>query len=378
MRHNVFMNSSLIRMRNFILSIAVISVFTHSLSFAQKASSSTSQKAYTAPSLSSDESWSMILIPDPQTYGKFSRNQPVFELMTAWVSENINPLNIKMVLCTGDLVEQNEYINPNGVSGNQPSKSQWESVSRAFGRLDGRIPYVTALGNHDYGYKSVENRKSNFNNYFPVDKNFKNQEILREVGLNAEGIPTLENAAFEFTSPHGKKILILSLEFAPRDTTVSWAKQVVNQEKYRDHTVILLTHSYMNSKNEHIVKEGYPIENGNYGAALFEKLVKPSKNIRMVFAGHIGAPNKPKEHVAFRTDMNAAGKKVQQMVFNAQALGGGWMGNGGDGWLRILEFLPDGKTVKVKTFSPLFAISPTTQQYAWRTEPYDEFSFELE
>jgi hypothetical protein len=196
--------------------------------------------------------------------------------------------------------------------------------------------------------------------------------------MNAEGIPTLENAAFEFTSPHGRKIVVLSLEFAPRDNIVSWAKGVISQEKYKDHTVIVLTHSYMNSKNEHIVKENYPIENGNYGKALFEKLVKPSENIQMVFAGHIGAPDNQEAHIAFRVDTNASGKKVQQMVFNAQALGGGWMGNGGDGWLRILEFLPDNKTVKVKTFSPLFAISPTTQQYAWRTEPYDEFSFELD
>lgn len=65
------------------------------------------------------------------------------------------------------------------------------------------------------------------------------------------------------------------------------------------------------------------------------------------------------------------------MTFNAQALGGGWYGNGGDGWLRILEFLPDDKTVKVRTFSPFFAISPKTQHLAWRTESYDQFSFEL-
>ena len=101
-------------------------------------------------------------------------------------------------------------------------------------------------------------------------------------------------------------------------------------------------------------------------------------NIEMVISGHIGVPNDPKGHLAFLVGENAAGKKVNQMVFNAQALGGGWHGNGGDGWLRILEFLPDGKTVKVKTFSPLFAISPTTQKYAWRTEPYDEFTFVFE
>lgn len=45
---------------------------------------------------------------------------------------------------------------------------------------------------------------------------------------------------------------------------------------------------------------------------------------------------------------------------------------GGDGWLRIMEFMPDGKTIKIKTFSPFFAISPTTEKYAWRTEEFDQ------
>lgn len=336
------------------------------------------QREYEPPQLSSHDSWSMIIIPDPQTYVKFGRNQPLFELMTAWIDENIDHLNIRMVLCVGDLVEHNEMINPDGEFGNQPSKLQWESVSRSFNRLDGKVPYITALGNHDYGYKSIENRKSNFNQYFPVDKNFQNRKILRDVALNAEGIPTLENASFEITSPHGRKMLFLSLEFAPRDTIVSWANTIVNSEKYKDHTVVLLTHSYLNANNEHIVKENYPIEDFNYGKAVFDKLVKPSSNIQMVFSGHIGSPDDAKAHVGFRTDSNAAGKKIQQMVFNAQALGGGWMGNGGDGWLRILEFMPDNKTIQVKTFSPFFAISPTTQQFAWRRAAYDEFSFEID
>lgn len=336
------------------------------------------QENYDPPQLSAPDSWTMIILPDPQTYMKFGRNQPIFELMTAWVSENIDTLNIKMVLCTGDLVEQNEMINPDGIVANQSSKLQWESVSHAFSRLDGIVPYITTTGNHDYGYKNVENRKSNFNRYFHVEKNRENRKLLREVALNAEGIPTLENAVFEFTSPHGREMLFIPLEFAPRDTVLDWAKDVINSKKYKDHSVVLLTHSYLNAKNEHIVKENYPIENGNYGKAIFEKLVKPSDNVRMVFSGHIGAPDDNKSHVGFRTDRNASGKKVQQMVFNAQALGGGWMGNGGDGWLRILEFMPDNRTVKVKTFSPFFAISPTTQKHAWRTADYDEFSFEID
>lgn len=337
------------------------------------------QQKYSPPRLTSPDSWTMIMLPDPQTYVKFERNQPILDLMMAWIDENIDSLNIKLVVCTGDLVEHNEMIDPDGVRVNQPGKMQWEAVSRAFGKLDGKVPYITATGNHDYGVvKSAENRMSNFNKYFPVDKNFQNRKIVREVGLNAFGIPTLENAAYEFVSPKGKKFLIVSLEFAPRDTIIGWANKVIRQEKYRNHTVVVLTHSYMNAQNEHIENEEYGLTDRNYGAAIWKKLVQPSTNIQMVLAGHIGSPDNAKAHVAFRTEKNAGGKKVNEMVFNAQAMGGGWYGNGGDGWLRILEFLPDAKTVKVRTFSPLFAISPTTQQYAWRTEPYDEFSFELE
>jgi len=58
---------------------------------------------------------------------------------------------------------------------------------------------------------------------------------------------------------------------------------------------------------------------------------------------------------------------------HAQREGGGWHGNGGDGWLRILAFLPDGKTIKVHTFSPLFRASPSTRHLAWRSESFDQY-----
>lgn len=341
-------------------------------------SSSIAQQKFESPKLSDPDSWTMIMVPDTQSYVKFARNQGILDLMTAWISENIQPLNIKMVLCTGDLVEQNEMIVPDNVNGNETSRNQWLAVARAFGRLDGKVPYVLAAGNHDYGYKSVEHRGSNYDVYFPAHKNAANSPLLSAAGKNANGHPTLENAAFEFVSPHGRKFLFMNLEFAPRDTIVQWAKGVSGQVKYKDHTVALLTHSYLNAKNEPIEKENYPITDGNYGKALWEKLVQPSQNIQLVFSGHIGGANDFKAHVGFKTDKNEAGKKVNQMTFNAQAMGGGWHGNGGDGWLRILEFLPDGKTVVVHTYSPFFAASPATKHLAWSTEKFNDFSFTLD
>jgi hypothetical protein len=330
------------------------------------------------PALINPDSWSIVLLPDPQNYHRFERNSPLFDLMTAWISENIDPLNIKMVLCVGDLVIDNENINPDGIRTNLTSKQQWSAVARSFGRLDGKVPYITALGNHDYGYTGIDERRiSYFDQFFPEDKNRLTQKMLREVGLNSQGRPTTENAFFEFKSPKGKKYLVLTLEFAPRDTTIAWASNVVAQDKYKDHTVIVLTHSYLDSRGKHIENEQYPVTQANYGKAIWQKLVYPSSNIRMVFSGHMAGLDF-KNSVSFRRDVTVTNRSVHQMMFNAQALGGGNQGNGGDGWLRILEFSPDGKHVKVRTFSPFFAISPSTQPLAWRKDEWDNFTFQLD
>ena len=78
-------------------------------------------------SLTDEKSFSMILLGDPQGYTKYDINQPLFELCTAWIADNIDQLKIKAVLCTGDLVEQNENIVLNRNMLNQTSKEMWES-----------------------------------------------------------------------------------------------------------------------------------------------------------------------------------------------------------------------------------------------------------
>jgi len=336
------------------------------------------EKTYSKPALADQNSWSLILLPDPQAYVKFGRNQPILDLMTSWISENISQLNIQTVLCTGDLVDKNELAVPDGLKANQSSVEQWKAVSSAFSKMDGKVSYVTATGNHDYGIFNFENRKTSFDQYFPINKNPKNREVLRHVGLNADGRPTLENAAYEFFPPNGKKILAISLEYLPRNEIVQWAKELVDSDVYSNHLVILLTHFYLGSDNNYLTTNKTSEKNWNDGADLWNKLVKPAKNIQLVLAGHIGKPDDPKGHIGFRQDKNSAGKNVAQMAFNAQGLGGGFDGNGGDGWLRILEFLPDNKSVYVRTFSPLFATSPSTNQLSWREAEYDEFTFRLD
>lgn len=348
------------------------------------------QEAYIKPQLENKDSWSMIMIPDPQNYAKWTRNQPVFDLMMAWIEENLDSLNVKMVVCTGDLVELDDIIVP-GIDGNTSAPRQWEYISNAFKRLDGKVPYLAASGNHDYSINKDGDRTTRYNDFFPADKNFLNTKHLVQNTRNVQDIHTLENSALELKSLNGKDYLFMTVEYAPRDTVISWAKRVAGLEQYKNHRIVLVTHAYMNTKNERttgqnqwfmyqpyyvnkVVEKSHriPLPQSNNGQQIWEKLLYPSANFSMILCGHISGEG-------YRTDKNAAGKAVHQMLFDAQSYGGGHRdGNGGDGWLRIMEFLPDNKTVKVKTFSPLFAISPTTQQYAWKRDAKNEFVMTLD
>jgi hypothetical protein len=327
--------------------------------------------------LNNANSWVMVLIPDPQSYVKFERNQPLMDLITTWIKTNADELNIKLVMCTGDLVDSNNDLMPDPeYGGDQTGWQQWSAISSSFKKLNNKVPYILCVGNHDMETSSGECRYSQFNSWFPPDGNPLTGNILVEMFPDACGVKTLENAFYQFISPHGVPFIIFSLEFAPRDIVVQNAINMVNQEKYKNCKGIVLTHSYLKSDNTRFETESYPLNNVTYGEQIWQRMIAPSTNIEMVICGHV-AGKSHRENVGYRIDKNAGGKNVHQILFNAQWEGGGPNGNGGDGWIRIFEFLPDKKTVLVRTFSPFFASSPSTADKAFRTEDYDQFVFEL-
>ena len=354
------------------------------------ATSSFSQTAYQKPALEQKASWSVIMVPDLQNYVKWGRNKPIMDLMMAWIEENLDTLNVKMVIGVGDLVENDEKIT-NDYDGDQTTLAQWKSVSEAFGKLDGKVPYIAATGNHDYSIDRQGNRTSHYSDFFHTDKNHLNHKTLVQNTRNEQGKPTLENSALELKGLNGKDYLFMTVEDGPRDTVLTWARNVAALPQYKNHRVVLATHEYLNAKDERTTAgvswlfwEPYNInneiqksqrivlKNSNNGKGIWEKLVQPSANIELVLCGHISGEG-------YRTDKNSAGKPVHQVLFDAQDMGGGHRdGNGGDGWLRILEFFPDNKTVRVRTFSPLFGASPTTRQFAWKKDVRNDYKISFE
>ena len=142
-------------------------------------------------------------------------------------------------------------------------------------------------------------------------------------------------------------MLIFNLEYYPRQAVLNWADSIAGQAQYADHTAVLLTHSFIGSGNTRW-NASYPIE-GNDGTEMWNELVKVNGNFEMTFNGHLGG-----DGTGYRVDANNAGVDVHQMFFNTQ-----FETNGGNGWLRVVEFMKDGQTVKVRTYSPHFGLYRT-------------------
>jgi len=279
----------------------------------------------------------VVLLPDTQTYAE--KYPQVLDSQINWLASNAK--DIDFVLQQGDLTQNN-------------NDKEWEIIKKAFTKLNGKVPYVLAAGNHDMGSangKFADVRNSTlYNKYFSVSEMGK----LPGFGGVAEG-DKLDNAWYIFKT--GKvKWLVVTLEFGPRNSILDWANDLIT--KHPDHTVILNTHSYMYSDStrqgpgDNWRPQAYGVgkDTGNAtvndGEDIWYKLVKKHPNTRFVFSGHV-----LNSGVGTLVSFNEAGFPVYQMLANYQeGVKGSVMG--GNGWLRILDMNFKKGIITVTTYSP--------------------------
>ena len=289
-------------------------------------------------------SWSLVLLPDTQ---KYAQDYPgLFTMQTRWIANNKDKYNIRYVLHLGDITDNGK-------------KLQWQRSQNAMSELDGKVPYAFVPGNHDY--HALADRRTRLNEYFPLSK-------YKEWPTFGGAMNDDMCNSYHLFSAGGTDWIVLALEWAPRDETVAWANEVL--AKYPDRKAILVTHAYLyqdgtrynfaeKEKKQGASPHGYPCNtSANDGEELWEKLVRKN-NVALVVCGHIGNGR------GFLTSVNDKEKKTHQMLVDYQS---GQIGGGG--FLRILEFQPDGKTVQAKSYSPLYDV--------YIRDPGSQFRFELD
>ena len=318
--------------------------------FGEKASAgfvATQTTVWPAFTPSPDAAWSMVVFPDTQNYVKTQAHLPQFVDMAEWVRDNRAAFGIELVIQEGDIVNKNSNENPS--TGENPSTLQWQNARNTMGILDGHVPYIMTVGNHDTGINNAENTTTRLNDFFSASDNPLNDPAQGGILKGVKDVGRLENAYFELTAPDGRNLLIFSLAWDPQPATLNWANQVAGQAKYDDFTAMLVTHNYLDPDSTR----------NSQGETIWNDFVSENGNFEAVFNGHIDG-----DGTGYLESTGDAGNKVHQMSFNTQ-----FEGNGGNGWIRLLEFLDDGKTVRVRTYSPTYGFI--------RDDTENAFTFEL-
>lgn len=284
-----------------------------------------------------EEEITFVLLPDTQTYAE--KYPDILDAQIDWIEQEA--ADIAMVIQQGDLTQNN-------------NEEEWQLVRNAFRHLDNKVPYVLAVGNHDMGsepgkFADVRNTTL-FNTFFPVEDM---ATLPAFGGIFEEG--RLDNAYYLLETGN-YKWLVLSLEFGPRESVLTWANDVVTD--HPDRLVILNTHSYMYSDSTRQGPGDYwrPQDYGigkdtaahavNDGEQIWLKLVKKHPNIRFVFSGHV-----LNSGVGTLVSINEAGLPVYQFLANFQEGVRGTV-NGGNGWLRVLRINPGEDSLSITTYSP--------------------------
>lgn len=251
------------------------------------------------------ENFAIVVLSDTQTY---SEKYPwIFENQTQWITENIEQLNIVFVSHLGDLVEHWDNI------------MEWENADRGMSRLIGNVPWGVLPGNHDGPYENL----TNYNKYFGYDR-------FRDESWYGGAYQNNNTNSYQLFSAGGNNYLILHLQYVPSDDVYSWASVII--DNYPNRRVIVSTHQYLAGHGGD--------DRSPHGEEMWERLVKPNADqIFLVLCGDLPGEER-------RTDM-VDGNAVHQLLSNYQL-----REDGGNGWLRILEFFPSQDKILVKTFSP--------------------------
>ena len=253
----------------------------------------------------------MIVLTDVQKY--YASADFMLPVVMDWiVSQATADTSIKCVLSEGDITDNN-------------ADAEWWYGTNAWYRLDGVVPYTVIPGNHDKELGVA----LKFNHYFDADTHFFSSAGTFATYPSPDFGGYNDMSANAFTMAAGSlNWLIVSTGDQPHAGLRLFARN--QADLYPNHKAILVTHGLLWDTGIF-----YPDEKPIYDDTVTEK-----DNFFLALCGHRYGEKR-------RTDKWGSDRSVDVMMANYQN-----GTNGGDGYLRILEFVPNDNRIDVKTYSP--------------------------
>jgi hypothetical protein len=246
--------------------------------------------------------FSIIWITDTQY---LSESHPTyFDSLCRWIVNNAETYNVKMVVHTGDLVND------------EWNTTQWINANHSMSLLlNAGIPYCWDAGNHDYNQTYwIGNQFSAFN---PNDMAEKPYWISDKFGG--------ESTAVQFKTSD-RDFLIINISNQANGTVLDWANNLL--DSYPDSHAIVATHFYLNKTG------GYETWASNFKRSV----LATHSNVFLTLSAHV-------------FPLASSGIRIQvgdrhELVFNRQEKDN-YMGAAS---LRILTFDTTTGVIDVKTF----------------------------
>jgi len=266
------------------------------------------------------EPFTIVALPDTQLYSKSF--PATFTAQTQWIKDNTVSKNIAFTVHLGDITDSQH-------KSSEPARAEWTNAKNAMDLLDG-LKYSVSPGNHDNLVKGkIDN--TFFNSVFPCTG-------FEKYSWYGDHYPQNGNEnSYSLVDISGQKLLILSIGYfgnlaqptAELSMLFDWANAAIT--KYPERRVIVVTHSMINNKGAF----------SRGGKLLWDQVIKQHQNVFLVLCGHDCTESTI-------TKTGESGNVVNILMSDYQC-----DEKGGNGFLRVMEFIPSQSIIHVETFSPL-------------------------
>jgi hypothetical protein len=287
-----------------------------------------SENSVKASSNFDEDSFSIIQISDTQYLSALYPD--LFTNLTTWISQNSQYYNIKMVVHTGDIVDDNSQ------------SYQWVNANESMSiLLNSGIPYSWCAGNHDQLNHNV-NTSWNGSKYLAFNGSFSklNSFWVEDMYDSKNTAVKLAIGNFPF--------VIINIEYHANSSVLIWVRSLLN--KASGSNVILATHSYLNNSQGYGYGGDYKWEDS------LRTLLNEHPNVFLTISGH--------DNLGNSANMTRVGNR-EEIFFNRQGMEN-WKGSAS---ARIYTFNIASMEVSVKTY--------VTYTQSFLTDGFNQFSFNV-
>ena len=318
--------------------------------------------------------FTIAVIPDTQNYVDNLKKQPtsldIFKAQTTYLADHKEDMNLVFVTHVGDVVQHGDGTQGTGDT-TYGAAAEWNRAKEAMDILAASgVPFGMSIGNHDYDNYSYTTRTTlistaMWRQYFGSGSSYfygkpwyggASDLLAYNPGISS----------YQTFSAGGKNFLHISLEMEASDAVLSWAQKVIYS--HRGYATIVTTHEYIYppaqddsslpllvpatriaSSTKYL--KGSP-GGWNDAQGVWDKFIMKNDQIFMVLCGHAWGPtvNYISKSENIRIDSNDASHPVYQVLSDYQ--GNTFNNPGGDGWMRLVQFDMDKKTIHFITYSP--------------------------